>query len=94
MAKLYFYTHNKIVAGCYGFMLVISVSVCLSVMWCLSVFSFPDNNVSKYQWIFNNMVCVLILWRSGPEVIKLFSYSTQLSMKLVLFINLKILTKF
>ena len=29
-----------------------------------------------------------------PEVIKLFSCSTQLSMKFVLFINLKILTKF
>ena len=31
---------------------------------------------------------------SGLEVIKLFSCSTQLSMKFVLFINLKILTKF
>ena len=31
--------------------------------------------------------------RPGPEVRKLFSCSTQLSMKFVLFINLKILTK-
>ena len=31
---------------------------------------------------------------SGPEVIKLFSCSTQLSMKFTLLINLKILTFF
>ena len=30
--------------------------------------------------------------QSGPEVIKLFSCSTQLSMKFVLLINLKLLT--
>ena len=30
--------------------------------------------------------------KSGPEVIKLFSSSTQLSMKIVLLINLKLLT--
>ena len=30
--------------------------------------------------------------RTGPEVIKLFSCSTQLSMKFVLLINLKLLT--
>ena len=32
--------------------------------------------------------------KPGPEVIKLFSCSNQLSMKLILFINLKILTFF
>ena len=31
----------------------------------MSLFSFPDDNFSKYQWIFTNLVCVLILWRSG-----------------------------
>ena len=31
-----------------------------------------------------------IFWRSGPEVIKIFSCSTQLSMKFVLLINLKL----
>ena len=30
-------------------------------------------------------------WDPGPEVIKLFSCSTQLSMKIVLLINLKLL---
>ena len=35
---------------------------------------------------------VLITLRSGPEVIKLFSYSTQLSTKLVLLINVKMPT--
>ena len=34
----------------------------------------------------------LMQLRPGPEVIKLFSCSTQLSMKFVLFINLKLLT--
>ena len=31
-------------------------------------------------------------WRPGPEVIELFSCSTQLSMEFVLLINLKLLT--
>ena len=26
---------------------------------------FPDDNLSKHQWIFTNLVCALILWRSG-----------------------------
>ena len=32
------------------------------------------------------------IWRPGPEVIKLFSYSTQLSTKLILLINVKMPT--
>ena len=36
---------------------------------------------------------ILLCVSPGPEVIKLFSCSTQLGMKFVLFINLKILTK-
>ena len=28
-------------------------------------FSFPDDNLSKHRWIFTNLVCALILWRSG-----------------------------
>ena len=31
-------------------------------------------------------------WKPGPEVIKLFSYSTQLSMKFFLLINVKMPT--
>ena len=27
--------------------------------------SFLDDNLCKHQWIFTNLVCVLILWRSG-----------------------------
>ena len=34
----------------------------------------------------------MYLVTSGPEVIKHFTYSTQLSMKLILLINLKVLT--
>ena len=37
---------------------------------------------------------LLCLYTPGPEVIKLFSCSTQLSMKFFLFINLTILTNF
>ena len=33
-----------------------------------------------------------MLFPSGPEVIKLFSYSTQLSMKFILLINVKMPT--
>ena len=29
-----------------------------------SVFSFPDDNLSKYQWILPIFVCALILWKS------------------------------
>ena len=29
------------------------------------IFSFPDDNLSKHQWIFTNLACALILWRSG-----------------------------
>ena len=35
---------------------------------------------------------VISLWNSGPEVIKLFSCSTQLSMKFFLLINIKMPT--
>ena len=39
-------------------------SVCLLYIG-LSVFSFPDDNLSKCQWIFTKFVCALKLWRSG-----------------------------
>ena len=31
----------------------------------MPIFSFPDHNLKKHQWIFTNFVCTLILWRSG-----------------------------
>ena len=39
-------------------------SVCPSVVR-PSVFSFTDDNFSKYQWFSPNLVCALILWRAG-----------------------------
>ena len=42
---LFFIPRHTIVAGYYGFTL--DVSVCPSVR-----FSFPDDNLSKHQWIF------------------------------------------
>ena len=32
---------------------------------CPSVFSFPGDNLSTYKGISPNLVCALILWRSG-----------------------------
>ena len=29
------------------------------------LFLFPDDNLSKYQWVLPNLVCALILGRSG-----------------------------
>ena len=50
-------------------------SVCLSVPVCPSVsqsyvrpsvrLSFPDDDLSKHQWMFTYLVCALTLWRSG-----------------------------
>ena len=65
-----FYTRHTIVAGYYGFMLVVRESVRLSV--CPSVrqsyvrpsvrFSFPDDNLSKHQWISTKLaMCIDIV---------------------------------
>ena len=40
-------------------------------------------------FVFEGRCCVLIASVPGPEVIKLFSCSTQLSMKFILLINIK-----
>ena len=55
-----------IVGGYYGFTLDVRVSVCLCV--CPSVvrpsirFSFPDDNLSKHQWIFTKLgMCIDIM---------------------------------
>ena len=48
-----FISHHKIVVGYYGLTLAVPVSVHLSV------FSFPDDNLSKCQWIFTKLgVCI------------------------------------
>ena len=45
-----FIPRHTIVTGYYGFMLDVCVSVTLSVH-----FSFPDDNLSKHQWIFTKL---------------------------------------
>ena len=46
-------------AGYYGFKLVVCMSVCLSYVSSQSVFLFPDDNLSQYQWIFTKLgVCI------------------------------------
>ena len=45
------------------------------------IFSFPDDNLSKPQWISPNLICALILWRSvlGLLVGKFRQILTELS---------------
>ena len=58
---IYCYTRCTIVVGYYGFTLVIRVSVRPFVIR-PSVFSFQDDNLSKYQWIFTKLgMCIDIL---------------------------------
>ena len=67
-------SRHTIVAGYYGFALDVRVSVCLSVrptvrpsLSHMSIhpsicFSFPDDNLSKHQWIFTKLgVCIDIM---------------------------------
>ena len=63
---LIFIPRHTIVAGYYGFMLVVRESVCPSVRR-TSVrpsvrFSFPGDNLSKHQWIFTKLgMCIDIV---------------------------------
>ena len=49
----------------------------------MSVFSFPDDNLSKYQWIFAKLstVCALILWSCSLVLLmgKFRQFLTKLS---------------
>ena len=62
LSSYLFIPRHIIVAGYYGFMLDISVSVHLSVIRPSIRFSFPDDNLSKHQWIFTKLVlCIDIV---------------------------------
>ena len=51
-----FIPHHTIVVGYYGFTLEVLVSVCHPLVLHLSIrFSFPDDNLSKHQWIFTKL---------------------------------------
>ena len=51
-----------IVAGYYGFILDVRVSVRLSVVCPSICFSFPDDNLSNHQWIFTKLgMCIDIM---------------------------------
>ena len=53
----FFYTPPLIVAGYYDFTLAFCVSVCVFAR--PSVFSFPDNDLNNYQWIFTKLgMCI------------------------------------
>ena len=54
-----FIPRHTIVAGYYGFTLVIRESVRLSVHPSYIRFSFPDDNFNKHQWIFTKLgMCI------------------------------------
>ena len=61
-ACVLFIPRHMIVVGYYGFMLDIRVSVHSSVVHLSGCFSFPDENLSKRQWIFTKLgMCIDIV---------------------------------
>ena len=80
-------THNfiprhTIVAGYYGFTLVVRESVRPSYVRPSVQFSFPDDNLSKHQWIFTKLgMFIYILWRSALGLLmgKFRQFFTELS---------------
>ena len=73
MSDIYiFIPHYKIVAGYYGFTLAI----------CVSVYLFPDNNFSEYQWIFTKPdMCIDIveIWfgTANGQISSIFELSAR-----------------
>ena len=63
MYATFFIPCHTIVAGYYGFKLDVHVSVCLPV--CLSIFCFWMITWVNIDGFSTNLVCALILWRSG-----------------------------
>ena len=64
-ATVVFIPRHTIVAGYYGFTLDVRVSVLPSVSQSYvrpSIISFPDDNLSKHQWIFTKLgMCIDIV---------------------------------
>ena len=60
--NILFIPRHTIVAGYYGFTLVVRESVRPSYVRPSVRFSFPDDNLSKHQWIFTKLgVCIDIV---------------------------------
>ena len=60
--KCHIHRTFTIVAGNYGFTLDVRVSVRPSVSRMSVRFSFPDDNLSKHQWIFTKLgICIDIV---------------------------------
>ena len=49
-------------------------------------------SLATYKFCCNKQPCIWAWWNTGPEVIKLFSCSTQLNTKFILLINFKMPT--
>ena len=58
--NIFFVPRHTIVADYYGFTLTVRVSVRPHVVR-PSVFSFPDENLSRYKWILPNLVSALMI---------------------------------
>ena len=62
--NMFFIPRHRIVAGYYGFKLVVRVAICVSHLSYVrpSVFSFLDDNLSECQWIFTQLgMCIDIV---------------------------------
>ena len=82
--SLIFIPHHTIVAGYYGFTLDVCVSVRPSVVRPSVRFSFPDDNLSKHQWIFTKLsICMCIdiveIWFGILPMGKFRHFFTELS---------------
>ena len=69
-----------IVAGYYGF----TLDICPLCICPPSIrISFPDDNLNKHQWFSPNLVCAVILWRSGLGLLmgKFHQILTELSVR-------------
>ena len=75
---------------CYNFER--SFNGCLEKFWGFSIFENSIIIIDRYIINANTMVPKTLCTHLAPKVIKLFSCSTQVSMKFVLLINLNLLT--
>ena len=74
------------------FVTILSFNGCLEKFWGFSIFENSIIIIDRYIINANTIVPKTLCTHLAPKVIKLFSCSTQVSMKFVLLINLNLLT--
>ena len=85
--------YRKIMAGYYGFTLDVRMSICLSVSGMSFLpFLFPDDNLSKRQWIFTKLgMCfdIVEIWFGIAVIIAGYYSLTFLFICFVFFVWIK-----